>query len=122
MTITPEAQRQLDALRKAEGIGTRFSLRYEVVDGDLVANADDQERIGAALIEAYAIEASRPPGGAESGLRAFADEGSAILAWLATTLAMMCVIARLSWTASGLFAGAAIASLVFTMLLSRAAS
>ena len=48
--------------------------------------------------------------------------GSAILAWLATTLAMMCVLARLSWTASGLFAGAAIASLVFTMLLSRAAS
>lgn len=48
--------------------------------------------------------------------------GFAILAWLSTTLVMLAVVARLSWTAGGLFAGAALVALGCALLLSRTSS
>jgi hypothetical protein len=46
----------------------------------------------------------------------------AVLAWLATTLVMFAIVARVSWTAGVLFAVAAVVALACAVLLSRLAS
>jgi len=54
---------------------------------------------------------------AKSGAQSFA-----VLAWLATTLVMFAIVARISWTAGLIFVVAAVVALGCTILLSRLGS